>query len=80
MNIDQVLEASQNRRMANEDKFLKNLAKREAEVAPLVGELCREGKTVYYINLRNKDGRLTGKTKESANDYDLICFMVRNHY
>lgn len=38
-----------------------------------LGQLNRDGKTVFYINLRN------GKTKE-GNPSDLIDYLFRNSY
>ena len=42
--------------------------------------LCREGKVVYYINLRDRNGRLTGKTKGSMSEGALIAYLIRNKY
>jgi len=68
------------RRLRAEDCTLTRLGKREKEVAPLIGELCREGKTVYYINLRRASGAMTGKTKESASFHELSDYLIRNNY
>jgi hypothetical protein len=80
MTLEQQLEASQNRRMANEHRFLVRMEKREKQVAPLIGELCREGKRVFYINLRTSKGVMTGRTKESASEHNLIDYLIRNNY
>ena len=46
----------------------------------LVGQLCREEKTIYYINVRSKQGRLTGATREFSHEYDARNFLIRNRY
>lgn len=74
MNEDRQTDANHNRRMANETRYLNRLEKLEAQAEELIGELCRDGKTVYYITLRN------GKTKESHSFSALVDFLTRNHY
>lgn len=73
-------EANHNRRMAHEHRFLCNEERREKAAETLIGELCREGRTVYYVNLRTRDGQLTGKTKESASFFTLVDYLRRNRY
>lgn len=73
MDIHQQLEASQNRRMAAEARYLDRLDAREEEAEALVGELVRGGKTVYYINARG------GKVREGKR-LELISFLIRNDY
>jgi len=80
MELHQQLEASQNRRMANEDRYLRNLERKEAKASHLIGELIRNGKLVYYINLRTQVGLLTGKTKESTSKQSLYDYLIRNGY
>jgi hypothetical protein len=55
------------------------MGRREDAAAEMIGELCREGRPVHYINLRDRSGRLTGKTKEGSR-HDLIGYLVRNRY
>lgn len=78
--IDELMDGRQLRRMKAEDRFLTRLEKQEAAAEALVGELCREGTTVYYINLKTRDGNFTGKTRESASSYELTDYLIRNHY
>ena len=54
--------------------FRLRLRQREAEA--LVGQLCREGKTVYYITLLPR----RGKYKESASRHELVEYLLRNNY
>lgn len=68
------------RRLAAEDRYLARVEKREKEAEALVGELCREGTTIFYINVRSKEGRLTGKTREFADQGSAIAYLLRNNY
>lgn len=63
-----------------DDRAIAKAERLEPKALELVGELCREGKTVYYINIKNSAGRNTGKTKESANRWDLVEYLIRNKY
>lgn len=76
MNIHQQLEGNQNRRMAGERRFMSNLDKlnaREDEAEAMLGNLIRNGKTIYYIM------PVGGKYREGTR-LDLIAFLVRNNY
>ena len=61
-------------RIQTQDRYLTRLEKLEAKADPMVGELCRDGKTVYYIVTAR------GKVRESGSRQDLIDFLIRNHY
>jgi hypothetical protein len=78
--IEQLLEGRAVRRGKAEDRFLTRLDKRTSEAAPLIGELCREGLSVFYINILSKDGRMTGKTREFPTDVAATDFLLRNNY
>jgi len=70
---DQQLDAWQSRRLAAEDRFLTRIEKREAIASRMIGELCREGRTVYYV------WPIGGKYREG--DYpSLLAFLLRNRY
>jgi hypothetical protein len=71
MNIEQQLEATQNRRMAAQDRALARLEKREAAAEKMIGELS-SGKFYVYP--------LGGKYRESTSQYELIGFLIRNNY
>lgn len=76
MNIHQQLEGNQNRRMASERRFMNNLDKlnaREDEAEAMLGNLIRNGKTVYYVM------PVGGKYREGGR-LELIAFLVRNNY
>lgn len=82
-NIWDHMEAASNererRRFAAEDRLIGKLDRLEPQAEALIGELCREGKTVYYINLTTRTGQYTGKTKEGSRS-DLIAYLIRNKY
>ena len=78
--IDRHLDARQSRRMATEARFLDRQDRREKEADALVGELCREGRTIFYINVRSKTGKLTGKTREFSKWSDAVGYLLRNRY
>jgi hypothetical protein len=67
------LEARQSRRMAAEDRFLGRIEKLETAAYAMVGELCREGKTVFYIF------PVGGHYREGTRA-ELISFLIRNNY
>lgn len=71
---DHELEARHKRRLAAEDRYLARMEDAEVKAEKLIGELCREGQTVYYVNLTN------GKTKESGNFFVLVDYLRRNKY
>lgn len=73
MNIHQQLEGNQNRRMANEARFIDRISKREDDAHEMVGELCREGKPVFYVFPQG------GKYREGTRA-ELVAFLVRNNY
>jgi hypothetical protein len=70
----------QNRIDRRENRDYAALIGNEAKAAPLIGELVREGKVVYYINARSRDGNLTGKTVEFSFHYDAVDYLIRNRY
>lgn len=66
-------DANHNRRMANEGRYLARLERLELQALPMIGELCREGRTVYYVY---PDG---GRYREGTRT-ELIAFLIRNKY
>lgn len=76
MDIHQQLAGTQNRRMANQARALDNwdeLSKREDKAEEMIGQLQREGKTVFYVWPQG------GKYREGSR-LELIAFLVRNNY
>lgn len=76
MNIDSQVAANHNRRMANQARALSRLDRLEAkiETANMIGELIRDGKTVYYFFPAG------GSYKESASQTEVIDYIIRNGY
>lgn len=73
MDIHQQLEASHARRMSAEARFLDRIEKREQAAARMIGDLCRDGRTIHYVWPRG------GRYREGA-FADLTGFLLRNNY
>lgn len=73
------LENLEVRHLRADDRAIEKAERLEPLAEQLVDQLCREGKTVYYINLTDRAGRFTGKTREGGR-YDLIAYLIRNKY
>jgi hypothetical protein len=73
MNYDAHLDARQSRRMHAEHRYLVRIERREAQAQKMIGELMREGKTVYYV------APIGGRYCEGT-QADLINFLIRNNY
>jgi hypothetical protein len=73
MNYDALLDARQSRRMHAEHRYLVRLERREAQAQKMIGELMREGKTVYYV------APIGGQYREGSYA-ELVNFLIRNHY
>ncbi len=72
--IETWFNAREARRLKAEDKALGRIIRLEAKAEPMIGELCREGKTVWYV------WPVGGTYRESASRADLIDFLIRNKY
>lgn len=70
MNIEQQLEANQNRRMAAQDRALSRLEKREDAAEKMIGELNNGKCYVWPVGGKYREG----------NRYDLIRHLIRNNY
>ncbi|OCJ11481.1 hypothetical protein A6U87_27455 [Rhizobium sp. AC44/96] len=73
MQIDQQLDARQTRRMKSERRFLERMERRELAAEAMIGELCREGRTVFYAWPQG------GKYREGSRG-ELVSFLTRNRY
>lgn len=73
MDLHQQLAGNQNRRMANEARFLDRISAREDAAEQMVGELCRDGKPVFYVN------PVGGRYREGKHS-ELVAFLIRNNY
>jgi len=73
-NIDNLLDGRDKARGRAEERMVTRLDRLEAKAEKLIGELCREGKPVFYVTTR------TGKTREATARYELVDFLIRNQY
>lgn len=73
MDVHVWLDKRQNRRLAAEDRYLAKIERREAAAETMIGELVRDGQTVYYVWPQG------GKYREGERA-DLIAFLIRNNY
>ena len=71
---EQNLEARQSRRMASDARYLDRLEKLEAKAEPMIGELIREGRAVYYV------WPIGGKYREDASHSALVDYLIRNQW
>lgn len=74
MQTEAMLDARIARRQAAEHRHLVRLEKLEALAAPMVGELCREGRTVYYCYPAG------GRYFESPSESAVIDYLIRNRW
>lgn len=72
--IEQHLNARESRRLAAEHRALVRLERLEAKAQPMVGELCRDGATVYYC------WPAGGKYYESTSESAVIDYLIRNRW
>jgi len=77
--LEALLNAKSNRRVAAEDRYMDRIEKKEAAAENLIGEINRDGKMVSYINQIDRSGRFTGKTIEGSK-LELVRYCIRNHY
>jgi len=71
---EELMEGRQIRRMKQEARFLDKLDRQMEHAEEMIGQLCREGKTIYYVF------PVGGRYKESTNFIDLFQYLVRNKY
>lgn len=70
-------ERNEARRFKADERAWDRLGKQLSEADNLVGEL-NGGK--FYVNQRNKAGRLTGRAVIFDNRQDAVDFLLRNRY
>jgi hypothetical protein len=73
MTLDEQIDARLIRRFKSEDRFLRRIERRENQAEAMIGELCRSGRTVYYVYPAG------GKYKEGSRQ-DLIAYLLRKGY
>ncbi len=75
--LERQLQARMSRRLHAQDRALARLERREHAAQALVGQLMREGRLRYYINLRPLS---RGRILEASSEAPLIDYLVRNDY
>ena len=87
MNDEELYDARDRARAKADDKAYDQIERREREMdklreemQPLIGELQGEAGKRYYINVRTKDGRLTGAIKEFPTNRMAADFLISNDY
>lgn len=77
---EQILDRKEARRLADDARWEDRREKLEAEAEKMVGELIRDGKVMFYINVLTRTGEFNGKTKEFTRQYEAIDYLIRNKY
>ncbi len=80
MSDDDLMDARDRARSKADDKAYDRMERVYKDAEPLIGNLQGESGLRYYINVRSKDGRLTGATKEFPTEGAAVDYLVRNHY
>lgn len=78
--LEELMDGRDIRRGKQEDRFLDKLDRKLAAADAFIGELMREGTTIFYINVRSAAGRLTGATREFAHRAGATDYLIRNRY
>jgi len=74
MNYENRLNRIDALRASTQDRFLARQERLEKKAAPMVGELCREGKTIHYAY------PVGGKYFESFSHTEVVNYLARNRY
>lgn len=74
MTEEQWYDSREKRRFKAEDRAYDRMTAETDNCEYLIGELCREGNTVYYIFTRS------GKTKEFISKVEAQDYLIRNGY
>jgi hypothetical protein len=72
--MERMLENRCSRRVFAEDRYLSRRERLEARAEKMIGQLCRDGRTVYYVVQTN------GKVREANWKSDLVDFLIRRKY
>jgi hypothetical protein len=77
---ERMMEAKLARRFKAEGRWLARLEKLVPAAEAIIGQLCREGRTIFYINGRTANGSFNGRVHEFTNSGAATDFAIRNHY
>jgi hypothetical protein len=72
--IEKELDAREKRRFKADERAYEKMERQMENCEYLIGELCREGKTVFYINTKG------GKIKEFVSRVEACDYLIRNGY
>ena len=72
MTEDRRIDNLERRHLAAEARWLAKQERLDQLAEPLIGELCRNGRTVYYVN--------TLKGPREGDRPALVAFLARNNY
>ena len=72
-NIEAHLDARLSRRMKSDDRYLARRERREEAAELMIGELCRDGRTIYYVCPQ------AGRYREGSR-WELVDFLIRNNF
>lgn len=72
--IEKSWDAKEKRRFKADERAYEILERQMDNCEYLIGELCREGKTVYYIFTK------AGKVKEFISRVEACDYLIRNSY
>lgn len=72
--MERMIENRFSRRCIAEDRAMSRRERLEARAEKMVGELCREGRTVFYVVLPN------GRVREASRRFELVDFLIRRKY
>jgi hypothetical protein len=61
-------------RATTQDRFLARQERLEKKAAPMIGEICRAGREIYYC------WPVGGKKIESASHTEVVDYLIRNKY
>lgn len=73
-NYEALLDRRELVRFRQEERAVVKMDRDERKAAPLVGELCRDGRTLFYVNGRG------GRVHTFPARWQAVDFLIRNQY
>lgn len=77
---EKFLDSREKRRLRADAAASDRLDRRFDEAEALVGQLMREGKLVYYLNVRTRRGKLTGEIITFPTHWDAVQYALAKRY
>ena len=78
--LEAQFDRNERRRFVSDQRAWDRMGRQLNDADALIGELMSEGVCVFYINVRSKNGKLTGKIRRFPNRSDARQFLIRNRY